>query len=437
MRNLNARRRMTARLAVRGLLTSALLCGFAARSEAQPPNRQIMASDETAGYIVFPKIVTEDSGMVSGNLGIDTLIQITNTARFGTDPIIVHCWYINANSHCDGLDGPVCETHQDCQQPPPAGIPGTLCIPGWRITDFAFNLTNEHPIAWLASTGRTLSPAQTETVATGTILGVPEDPFIGELKCLQVDTNAGPPSARNDLKGEATIITVQAPPAGGTPPRVTSSSYNAIGFQVDTTATGSADPEDPLCLGSLPPNPAPGVGCAQTYAPCPNILILNHFFDFAPNPVGGTNNDVRTELTLVPCSERLIDFPDFRLGGPPSVVAQMLVYNEFEQRFSTDARVQCYRNTQLSDIDTLPGPDGDAFSLFSVGVQGTLVGQTRIRGTGGTGAGVGAGLIGVAEEFYIGPEDRADATAAFNIHAATGFRAEGDAVYNVNESPDN
>jgi hypothetical protein len=424
-----------------GLLAGAFLGGASARVEAQAVDRQVMASDEPAGYIVFPKIVTEDSRDVPGELGTDTLIQITNTARAGTDPVLVHCWYINANSHCDGCNaqtgvcGPVCETHQDCQQPPPDGVPGTLCIPGWRITDFSFELTNEHPIGWLASTGRSLGVANDETLATGTILGVPESPFIGELKCLQVDTNSGPPSARNDLKGEATIITVQAPPIGGTPPRLTSSSYNAIGFQVDTEATGSDDAEDPLCLGSLPANAGTNVGCAQTYAPCPNVLILNHFFDFAPNPVGGTDVDVRTELTLVPCSERLIDFPDFRTGAPPAIAAQMLIYNEFEQRFSTDARVQCYRNTQLSDIDTFPGPADDAFSLFSVGVQGTLAGQTRIRGVTGTVAGTGFGLIGVAEEFYFGPEDRADATAAFNLHAAAGFRAEGDAVYNVNEPP--
>ncbi len=61
----------------------------------------------------------------------------------------------------------------------------------------------------------------------------------------------------------------------------------------------------------------------------------------------------------------------------------MLVYNEFEQRFSTSARVGCYRNTPLADIDTLPGPTGDRYSIFAAGVQGTTVGQTRIRGVPG------------------------------------------------------
>ena len=434
MRKLNARRRATALAGVVGLLGVALLCGFAQKAVAQAaPSRMVMASDEAAGYLVFPKIIVEDS-TGSGTIGTDTLIQITNTARFGTDPTIVHCWYINANSHCDAT-GPVCETHADCNRPPPLGLPGTLCIPGWRQNDFSFTLTNEHPIGWLASTGRTLDVGNTTTLADGTVLGVQERPFRGELKCLQVDDEAGPPSPRNDLKGEATIISVQAPPDGGTPPRLTSASYNAIGFQADVNATGNADPDDPLCLGSLPAGGPAGVECAMTYAPCPNVLILNHFFEQANTPLA-ENAFVQTELTLVPCSERLIDFPDFRVSGPPSITAQMLVYNEFEQRFSTDARVQCYRNTTLSDIDTLAGPGDDQFSIFSAGVQGTLAGQTRIRGVTGALAGSGFGLIGVAQEFYSAAVgDPADASTAFNLHAAPGFRAEGDAVYNVNESP--
>jgi hypothetical protein len=111
----------------------------------------------------------------------------------------------------------------------------------------------------------------------------------------------------------------------------------------------------------------------------------------------------------------------------------MLVYNEFEQRFSTSERVQCFRNNRLADIDTRLGTGDDAFSLFAVGIQGTLVGQTRIRGVRGPNAPHGYGLIGVAQEFYsVVPNGLADASDAFNLHADVGFRAEGDAVYGVN-----
>jgi hypothetical protein len=169
----------------------------------------------------------------------------------------------------------------------------------------------------------------------------------------------------------------------------------------------------------------------MTYAPCPNVLIFDHFFEGAPMPAGGV---VQTDLTLVPCSQALNQtFRDFRVSAPPQVVAQMLVYNEFEQRFSTNTRVQCYNNTRLADIDTRPGSGDDAFSVFAAGVQGTLTGQTRIRGVTGPVAASGYGLIGVAEEFYsVSIGDPADASDAFNLHADIGFRGEFDAVYGVN-----
>jgi hypothetical protein len=163
--------------------------------------------------------------------------------------------------------------------------------------------------------------------------------------------------------------------------------------------------------------------CAATYAPCPGVLILNHFLEGASPEIGGI---VNTDLTLVPCSENL---------GDPSVsenfevVAQMLIYNEFEQRFSTSARVECYRATTLADIDTFAGPSGDKFSIFSVGVQGTITGQTRIRGVQGADGNLGYGLLGVACENYRevagGP---ILSTTAFNLHHSA-FRLQGDAVY--------
>jgi len=169
----------------------------------------------------------------------------------------------------------------------------------------------------------------------------------------------------------------------------------------------------------------------MTYAPCPNVLIFDHFFEGA----GAAGGDVvQTELTLVPCREALNqEYRDFRVSAPPQVVAQMLVYNEFEQRFSTSTRVQCYNNTRLADIDTRPGSSDDVFSVFAVGVQGTQTGQTRIRGVTGPVAANGYGLIGVAQECYgtaIGAP--ADASDAFTLHADIGFRGESDAVYGVN-----
>ena len=69
----------------------------------------------------------------------------------------------------------------------------------------------------------------------------------------------------------------------------------------------------------------------------------------------------------------------------PAVIAQFLVYNEFEQRFSTSRTVNCLLTTQISLIDTTQ----PTRSIFSAGTAGTVAGQTRITGVNG-------GLIGSA-----------------------------------------
>ena len=45
--------------------------------------------------------------------------------------------------------------------------------------------------------------------------------------------------------------------------------------------------------------------------------------------------------------------------------------------------MNCYKETPLSDIDTVPGPSGNTTSIFSAGVQGTLTGMSRLRSVAG------------------------------------------------------
>jgi hypothetical protein len=71
----------------------------------------------------------------------------------------------------------------------------------------------------------------------------------------------------------------------------------------------------------------------------------------------------------------------------------MLVFNEFEQRFSTSAPVNCLYNSRISNIDT----PNSSRSIFSAGVAGTIAGQTRIQGVGN--APTGSGLTGVVQLF--------------------------------------
>jgi hypothetical protein len=153
------------------------------------------------------------------------------------------------------------------------------------------------------------------------------------------------------------------------------------------------------------------------------VLHLEHFFENAQTELGSF---VTTDLTLVPCSE---DLGTNSNQANLTITAQMLIYNEFEQRFSTNSRVQCYSATRLSDIDTQPGPAGDQFSIFNVGIQGTITGQTRIRGVRGPDGQFGYGLLGVGCEMHAATlGGTAVATTAFDVQHV-GFRQEGDVVY--------
>ena len=295
----------------------------------------------------------------------------------------------------------ICNSNQDC-----AAFPGLNCVQGWSVRDFQVTLTSGQPIGFLASQGLRPVPCDPDLdrvcgggSAAGSVAQVQEDPFRGELKCVQVDAD-DVPVLRSDLKIEATIVrtTVPAvpPPPVPVPGVTTAAAYNGIGF--GTVSLGTEDNDDPLCLGSLPTGSTDL--CAATYAPCPGTLILDHFFEGAEPEFGGI---VNTDLTLVPCSENLGD-PD--VSGNFEVVAQMLIYNEFEQRFSTSTRVQCYRATTLG-TSTPPMPPTRSRSSPS-GVQGTLTGQTRIRGVQTSDGNLGYGLLGVACENYREIPQRAD-----------------------------
>jgi len=338
------------------------------------------ASDQTAGYIVFPKVHVSIDG-VPGNPQIDTLIQITNTSLIGNR--IVHCSYTDIDT---------------CQE----------------IANFEIELTPNQPIAWRVSEGlsRPLIPARGPT-------------YIGELKCVETNSVVTPvPVAANDLKGEATIYTV----ASGTAGSVDIRSYNAIGFQalnasaaeppaainrkclggtnpgtvctLDSSCMGGGVCGVVLCLGAT-------TGSAEcttaTHVGCPHTIILNNFFDGAQSPV--TGKQITTRLTLVSCSE---DLNGAVIEDPVQTRVQFLVFNEFEQRMSTAAIIDCFRDVQLSNIDSLSG--AEAASVFNVAVQGTLAGQVRMRAVLGQETDNGHGILAIAEETH------GAATVAVNLN---------------------
>ena len=100
--------------------------------------RADVASDRPAAIVVYPKIAV-DTG---DSHGIDTVIRLTNTNTNG--PINVHCFYVDANSHCTS-DRSICQDSTTCGY-------GT-CTPDWVETDFNIVLTVMQPVEWKASDG--------------------------------------------------------------------------------------------------------------------------------------------------------------------------------------------------------------------------------------------------------------------------------------------
>jgi len=352
-----------------------------------------VTTNESAAIVLYPKLKVDLDTCVAGtcsltgtacattpecqavqDAGVDTLIQLTNTSEFLTK---VHCFYTNTNSHCSNSPATIC-TDANFRDVCPAG---GLCVPGWQETDFRLTLTKRQPISWSVNEGLSALPlASTPGQGTppqfneGNIPPVLEVPFTGELLCIQVDVTTELPSERNDLKGEATIVTTVVN-------NVDASKYNAIGIKaIEGRQDGNPNvlnvggPEAEYGVFSEAVDPARFVGC-------PNVLTVNHFFDGA-NVVthdGSLASPVTTDLTIVPCERDYLT----QTANAPGATIQFLVYNEFEQRFSTSTRVDCFKETQLSDIDTRPGQEGNLFSIFSAGVQGTLTGMSRLRSVAG------------------------------------------------------
>ncbi|MCX8073238.1 MAG: hypothetical protein N3C12_12425 [Candidatus Binatia bacterium] len=377
-----------------------------------------VGSDSSGAILVFPKVVVDTSGVLFGR-PTDTEIQITNTSN---SIIAARCYWVNATGHCSNAPTVACTPETASQRCPTGG----RCLESWTETDFRFRLTKRQPISFNAADGLTTFPLTGgtqgpggQTNADSSIPPVPEDPFIGELKCVQVNPDDFRPTpglnpannAAGDLAGHATIVSASS----GAPADIDARKYNAITLK-STTAN---DNNDTLILG----------GPGAEYDGCPNVWILNHFFDGAsiPSHFSGGNQGVTqtaaTDITVVPCSEDFL-LQENNLGG---ATLQFLIFNEFEQRFSSSTRFTCFREVQLSDIDTRPGTADNQFSIFSAGVQGTLSGQTRIRSVQGSER--ANGIMVVAERFLTisdGAAPRVN-TSAENVHF-TGSRDRSDLI---------
>jgi hypothetical protein len=329
---------------------------------------QDVSIERSGSIIIFPKVVWDGQR--------DTIIQISSNRN---DMVHARCFYVNA-------------------APPSPGSP-----PQCYETDFEIWLTRKQPTIWVASQGRSarfMVSGDTDMVdgavgyeygfAPGLIPPVQEG-FIGELKCVQVDAGDAPYRG-NNLQGEATIRNL----AGDV------SEYNAIAFQGNPDLGVSEGDADDLFLDYT-------AASDGEYSACPDTLLLNHFAQGADDPVidqlcaGApcSSEPLSTELTLIPCSQNL----ENQIFG--KVTIQFVVYNEFEQPFSTSTTVSCFLNLPLDQI----GAPGN--NPFTYTVLGTLGAYARINPNPGDG-----GVIGVAEEFRsvdydgeVGPT----AAASFNL----------------------
>jgi hypothetical protein len=373
---------------------------------ASLPVRAHTYSDQGAAVLIWPKVVVKDGPVVY----MDTMIQMSSTNP--SEEVTAHCVYVNANNHCTNT-GKVCANSLECIDGDSIGS----CLAGWNETNFDVVLTAQQPIAWSASRG--LAGASFDDLPleagylpcpgirfgnphpcpqfpipgvkvgdqsnAGTMVpSVAEAPFIGELKCIQADEQTrrpfGPCGGQgqeqcpaDSLTGTAYIQRYEELDNGGPPGTLDVAQYNAVGLK----STGRNDGNGILQIGGNP-NTA-------EYSPCPKQLVFDHLFDGALDPIDAQGRS-ETELTLVPCSQ------DLRTQIVTPVNALFLVYNEFEQRYSTTKQVRCLLDSPISRIDT----SQPTRSVFHAAVTGTIAGQTFIDSVGG-------GLIGVAVLKYQRP----------------------------------
>lgn len=338
-----------------------------------------VVSDQATAIVIWPDIKAD------ADASVDTIVQLSNTSQ--TQSILVHCFYENANSHCTN-NGQVCVEASDCCE---TATGCGFCQPGWLETDFRVRLTPRQPLGWSAANGLVDFPLTGQfgnvgpdgsSNAGSRIPPTAEDPYTGALKCIAINDD-GTPSDRNVLKGESTLVN----------PNGNVAKHNAVGIKA---IEGSVNDDNQLILG----------GEGAEYNGCSNFLIVNHMFDLGVHPlIDDIDVPSLTNIVLVPCTQDLLR------QIPGSAVVQFLVYNEFEQRFSTSRTANCKADWQLSQIDTTD----PTRSIFSAGVAGTLVGQSRLNP-------IGSGLIGIANE-QVGP----NAISSFNLNLQ-GDRAEADII---------
>ena len=352
-RDPNARPRLAA------LLPALLMLAAAQHASAG------VTSNEAAAVLVYPYVAVDNSR------GLDTFVELTSTSDSDVD---VLCFYENTTAHCGGGTS-ACQTAGDCE-------PGVACEPGWSPIPFQLRLFRQQPVGWLVSQGSSPLPPP----AMGDVPAAPEQPFVGALRCIVVDS-LGAAVASNALIGHATLEEHRTDAKAN----FDVAKYNAIGMQA---TGGDADGDGHLILG----------GDGLEYAGCANYLIFDHFFDQATEPVLHASS-VQTSLVLLPCSA---NYPE---SAPGQSTVSYSVTNELDTTVTEDTTLDV--SGQL--VVPLNSP------LLQVGAQGTLTGKIRLQATG-------AGVIGIVLETHRNLEDSAARKSAARTVHGTGERIAPDEI---------
>jgi len=359
-----------------------------------------VTTERPGSILFFPKVIASGTR--------DTIIQISNVSN---SMVHAHCFYVNAALEFPG-------------EPP-----GLNNQPRWQEVDFDIWLTKQQPTHWVVSQGRRVYPLDPQCfpgvgecndagLDPGRVPPMPPD-FVGELKCIEVDSS-GAPISGNHLKGEATLVVTTKDTAPGGPLAQDpddvgdASKYSALAV----VGLDSNDANNILCLGGGVSGDCPN---GAEYNACPQTTVLDTFASgpatplqlSASNPQLPLDSFVSTELTIVPCEE------DFENQSPATVVVQFKVTNEFEEPFSTSISVTCWGNLELNDINRI---------IFNPATAGSRLLQTRLQPA----TDADPGIVVIAEEFHHVP-GLGTARAAYNAHTI-GERSTAD-VITIPEGP--
>jgi len=365
-----------------------------------------VSSDKPGSVVIWPKVISDGTR--------DTVITLTNTRN---ETAYAHCEYVQALGLCS-ITGDFCDPQATVLDSPglcPA-VTGNFCISQWQSADFDVVLTRQQPTLWRVSTGRIanpflLSPGICEDIPgvpprqscpglflIGQVPPAPDQPFRGELRCIQVAAD-GTALPANGLKGEAVIETL---PTEEIAVQTQISKYNSINIQ------GSLAPaiEGLIRLNDIEYNACPESVEVTHYAPGAQVLSVPEI----DTTCVGTGCPVNTEITLVPCRADFINEIGARFA------TDIRYTNEFEQTLSVEPTFDCWANFDLRDLPFAPASlSGTAFQrtrMTPTGSGNCISGDTSLNGqlygpcasdadcgTGGV-CGPVTGILAIVEEFY-------------------------------------